>query len=156
MEIINVRVDERLVHAQVTINWINYLKPDRIVVIDDNILADDVQKNALKLSCPKDVKLTIVEADKAASRFKEDFFGDEKILILTRGIKAISRLIDNDYMLKDITIGNLSYKADDMVKINEHISVSPLQIEMLRKLIAKGIMFYAQLLPPDIKENIII
>ena len=107
MEILSARIDERLVHAQTTINWIEYLKCDRVIVIDDNILADDIQKNALKMSCPKNVKLSILESNNAASRFKENFFENERVLILFRGFKSLNRLISYGYMIDKVYIGNL-------------------------------------------------
>ena len=98
MEILSARIDERLVHAQTTINWIEYLKCDRVIVIDDNILADDIQKNALKMSCPKNVKLSILESNNAASRFKENFFENERVLILFRGFKSLNSSVRGNFV----------------------------------------------------------
>ncbi|MCI7222640.1 MAG: PTS sugar transporter subunit IIB [Firmicutes bacterium] len=147
MEILSARIDERLVHAQTTINWIEYLKCDRVIVIDDNILADDIQKNALKMSCPKNVKLSILESNNAASRFKENFFENERVLILFRGFKSLNRLISYGYMIDKVYIGNLRYNEDDKIEINKNVSISPEQKEVALNLIHEGVKLYLQLLP---------
>ena len=155
MEILCIRIDERLIHAQVTLNWINELKPDRIVIVDDNILADDFQRTALKLSCPKGIKLTMLESQNLVSRLSENFFQGEKIFLLCKGIKAIKRMVKYGYIPDEVIIGNLHYLEDDKIKINDHISISPEQKQNLLELHDKGIKFYYQLLSQDEKEDII-
>ncbi|MCI5773533.1 MAG: PTS sugar transporter subunit IIB [Erysipelotrichaceae bacterium] len=155
MEIISVRIDERLIHAQVTINWINELRPDRVVIVDDNILADDTQKTALKLSCPKDSKLSILETKNFASRINEGFFQEERILVLCKGIKAIRRMEAYGCGPFEVAIGNLHYLDEDSIVINENVSISPEQKQQLLELHTKGFNFYAQLFPNDEKLAII-
>ena len=155
MEIVCIRIDERLIHAQVTLNWINELKPDRIVIVDDTILADDFQRTALKLSCPKNVKLTMLESQNLVSRFAENFFQDERIFLLCKGIKAIKRMVMYGYIPKEVIIGNLHYLEDDKINLNDHISLSPEQKQNLLELHEKDIKFYYQLLPQDEKLDVI-
>lgn len=52
MEIVNVRIDERLIHGQVAAVWTNTLNATRIMVIDDMAAKDEIQKIALKMACP--------------------------------------------------------------------------------------------------------
>lgn len=58
MEIVNVRIDERLIHGQVAAVWTNTLNATRIMVIDDMAAKDEIQKIALKMACPSTVKLS--------------------------------------------------------------------------------------------------
>lgn len=51
MEIVNVRIDERLIHGQVAAVWTNTLNATRIMVIDDMAAKDEIQKIALKMAC---------------------------------------------------------------------------------------------------------
>ena len=155
MELVCIRIDERLIHAQVTLSWINELKPDRIVIVDDNILADDFQRTALKLSCPKNIKMTMLESQNWVSRLTENFFQDEKVFLLCKGIKAIKRMAMYGYIPDEVIIGNLHYLEEDKINLNEHISISPEQKNNLLNLHEKGINFYYQALPQDTKVDII-
>lgn len=47
MEIVNIRVDERLIHGQVAAYWTTSLNANRILVIDDFAAKDQIQKMAL-------------------------------------------------------------------------------------------------------------
>ena len=44
MSILNIRIDERLIHGQVATVWTNQLNITRILVIDDLAAVDDIQK----------------------------------------------------------------------------------------------------------------
>ena len=51
MEIVNARIDERMIHGQVAAIWTNLLNATRILVIDDQAAQDDIQKMALRAAC---------------------------------------------------------------------------------------------------------
>ena len=40
-----VRVDDRLIHGQVVTQWVKVFKAQKIVVIDNNVAKDKMQKN---------------------------------------------------------------------------------------------------------------
>ena len=42
-----VRVDDRLIHGQVVTQWVKVFKAQKIVVIDNNVAKDKMQKNIL-------------------------------------------------------------------------------------------------------------
>ena len=47
-----VRVDDRLIHGQVVTQWVNVFKAQHIVVIDNNVAKDKMQKSVLKFAAP--------------------------------------------------------------------------------------------------------
>ena len=52
-EIVNVRIDDRLIHGQVAAVWSLVTKASRIMVVDDLVVKDPVNKEALKMACPQ-------------------------------------------------------------------------------------------------------
>lgn len=51
MEIVNVRIDDRLIHGQVATVWSQVTGATRIMVVDDQVVKDTINKEALKLAC---------------------------------------------------------------------------------------------------------
>ena len=45
--VLAVRVDDRLIHGQVVTQWVKVFKAQKIVVIDNNVAKDKMQKNVL-------------------------------------------------------------------------------------------------------------
>ena len=66
MAIVNIRIDDRLIHGQVAAVWSLVTKANRIMVVDDLVVKDVVNKEALKMACPQQCKLSILTVEKAA------------------------------------------------------------------------------------------
>ena len=58
--IVNVRIDERLIHGQVATMWTNHLKVNRIMVVDNVVVKNEMEKDVLKMAKPNSVKLSIL------------------------------------------------------------------------------------------------
>lgn len=43
--IVILRVDDRLLHGQVAFSWLNLLGPDAIVIANDEVMTNEIQKN---------------------------------------------------------------------------------------------------------------
>lgn len=56
----HVRVDERLIHGQVATMWTNTIKATRIMIVDDAVVKNEMEKVALKTAVPAGVKLSIL------------------------------------------------------------------------------------------------
>ena len=49
MEIVNTRIDERMIHGQVAAIWTNLLNATRILVIDDQAAQDFIRPQQMRL-----------------------------------------------------------------------------------------------------------
>ena len=67
MTIVGCRIDGRLIHGQVANLWAGKLNVSRIMVVDDEVVNNDVEKSGLKLATPPGVKLSILPIEKAAA-----------------------------------------------------------------------------------------
>ena len=70
MEVLNVRLDDRLVHGVVATNWIPRLKVQRVVVINDEAAGNQMMKSVLRMATPKNVNLSVITLEKALDNFK--------------------------------------------------------------------------------------
>ena len=64
MTIVGCRIDGRLIHGQVANLWTTKLNVSRIMVIDDEVAQNDIEKSGLKLATPPGVKLSILPVAK--------------------------------------------------------------------------------------------
>lgn len=152
MEILNARIEERLIHGQVVTVWVPYLRPSRIIVIDNDTSKNDFQKKALKMACPQGVKLSIFGVDRAIERLAENPYGDEKVFMLFKNPANVKEFIDKGYPLKEVNVGNMSGK-DNTTQVKKAVSVSHEEAEMFREMNAKGVNFTALMVPTDPDVN---
>ena len=82
-----VRVDDRLIHGQVVTQWVNVFKAQHIVVIDNNVAKDKMQKSVLKFAAPPDIKVSIFSVDKAVEAWEKNQFGTKNVFVLFRDVK---------------------------------------------------------------------
>ena len=62
--ILHLRVDERLAHGQVCLSWLKFLSATHLLVINDEVAADNFQKQVMSLGIPNDVKSLFATVDK--------------------------------------------------------------------------------------------
>ncbi len=66
MTIVGNRIDGRLIHGQVANLWTTKLNISRIMVVDDEVAENTIEKSGLKLATPAGVKLSVLPVAKAA------------------------------------------------------------------------------------------
>lgn len=148
MEILNIRIEERLIHGQVATVWNQFLKPNRIIVIDNDASKDELQKKLLKLGCPSGVKLSIFAPKRAVERLAENPYGDEKVFILFKDPANLKEFYDLGYSFHEVNVGNMGGKKG-AVEVKKGVCVKPEEAEIFRKLFNSGVKFTAKMVPSD-------
>lgn len=154
MEIVNVRIDERLVHAQVAAVWASALNATRIIVIDDGAAQDEIQQVALKMACPKTVKLTILAADRAVEKLKEPAYPEDRLFIVMKGIRTLNKITKLGYVFPEVNIGNLNDSEGD-IQVKRSVRLNDEQVDLILELNNLGIKFTSQLVPTEEKADLI-
>lgn len=150
MEIVNIRIDERLIHGQVAAVWTNTLNVNRIMVIDDLAARDEIQKMALKMACPASARLSILTAEKAVQRLQENAYPQDRILIVMKGPATAKQVLDLGYFMPVINVGNISNKIGS-IRIKHTVCVTPQEAELFRYIAGKGVKVTIQMVPSDDK-----
>ncbi len=65
--IIHIRIDDRLIHGQVATRWSTGLGVSRIMVANDAVAADEMQKGILRMVAPPGIATSIISKEKAAT-----------------------------------------------------------------------------------------
>lgn len=150
----NVRIDERLIHGQVATMWTNALKLNRIMVVGDDIVKNDVLKTGLKTACPHGVHLSILTAHGAARRINSGKYVGQTVLLLVKNPAVLRQLVDLDVKLPEINVGNMSTKANSR-QVAKSVAVTNEDIKDFEYLDQKGCHIYHQMVPSESKEDFI-
>ncbi|TXJ46811.1 PTS system mannose/fructose/N-acetylgalactosamine-transporter subunit IIB [Brachyspira pilosicoli] len=153
MSIVNARVDERLIHGQVAMVWTNTVGATRIAVVNDQAVKDETIIAALKISKPAGVKLSILSKAKAAEKFKEGTYDEDKIFLITKNIEDMNEIIKNGVPIKTVNIGNVA-KKEGSVQIKKSVNLTEDDIALIKSMIADGINITAQMLPNESDQSI--
>ncbi|EOA3413197.1 PTS system mannose/fructose/N-acetylgalactosamine-transporter subunit IIB [Enterococcus hirae] len=152
MSIIGVRIDGRLIHGQVANLWTTKLNITRIMVVDDEVAKNDIEKSGLKLATPPGVKLSVLPIEKAANNILAGKYDSQRLLIIAREPDRLLKLVELGVPIEEINVGNMS-QTNETRSITKSINVVDQDVEVFNKLQAKGVRLVAQMVPSDKVEN---
>lgn len=153
MAIVDVRIDDRLVHGQVCSYWVPYFSVDRIVVVDDLVARDEMRKSVLRLACPDRCKLSIFNAEKAADKFLRNIDRDIKVLILCNRPHPIVQMADAGFQVEYVTVGNISSREGSR-QIANTAYATPEEWEDFQELARRGVKIFDQMVPTNPRLDI--
>lgn len=154
MAIINIRVDERLIHGQVANMWTSRLNITRIMVADDQVAESDIDKMALKMAVPAGVKLSILPFRTAAENIISGKYDSQRVLLLIKSVPALMALYEYHLPMPEINIANVT-ELHNGLQITKSVSLSAENISRLQQLGAHDIKIISQRVPNDDKLNVI-
>lgn len=145
--IILTRIDDRLLHGQVVVSWIPFLKIDEILIVDDEYASDEFMASLIKEAAPDYIKVHVLTVDKSAEylKFEDD---DTRVLVLSRFVENIDKLIALNVKISKVNIGGLGFFEGRKKYINT-IHMSDLELDILKNIARKGITVEVQMLPRD-------
>lgn len=152
MSIIAVRIDGRLIHGQVANLWTTKLNITRIMVVDDEVAKNDIEKSGLKLATPAGVKLSVLPIEKAANNILAGKYDSQRLLVIARKPDRLLKLVELGVPLEEINVGNMS-QTDETRSITKSINVVDQDIEVFKQLNDKGVRLVAQMVPSDKAED---
>lgn len=153
MTIVAARIDGRLIHGQVANLWSTKLNVSRIMVVDDKVSEDPIEKSGLKLATPAGVKLSVLPVEKAAKNILAGKYDSQRVFIVARRPKTYLRLIEAGVPLDTINVGNMS-QTDETRSITNSINVVDEDVEVFKELDNKGVYLKAQMVPNDPEQDL--
>lgn len=148
------RIDERLIHGQITTQWSKVLSVDAIVVANDAAAHDEMTKKVLLMTVPAGKKVTIRTVEETIQLLSDQRAEKMQILLIVdhpHDAYRLAQALD----IKQINVGNFNKrKAEDKVILTPHISAVPEDLEAFRKLATLDCEVFVQILPTAPKESL--
>lgn len=146
--IVNVRIDERLIHGQVAGIWAPSLHTQRIIVINDEAAADSLQKSSLRMAAPTSMRLSVLPVESAAKNIRSGKYGKQRLFLVFKNPTNVLRYLKAGGKLTHVNVGNMSYKEGSK-DITKSIKVLEEEIDVFESIAAMDINVTAQLVPND-------
>ncbi len=146
--IVNVRMEERLIHGQVAGIWAPSLHTQRIIVINDEAAADTLQKSSLRMAAPTSMRLSVLPVESAAKNIRSGKYGKQRLFLVFKNPTDVLRYLKAGGKLTHVNVGNMSYKEGSK-DITKSIKVLDEEIDVFESIAAMDINVTAQLVPND-------
>ena len=146
------RIDERLLHGQVAVTWINEINPDAIIIANDEIMNDEIAKFALKMAKPEGMKMAIRSINDAIAMSNDPETKNLGLFILVKNIHDAKRIADStkiDY----INMGRI-YSKEGTVKVDNNTPITKNDADDLVSLYDKVDRIEYQMVPSEKAKDI--
>ncbi len=149
--IVLTRIDNRLIHGQIVGDWAGCVGANLLVVVDDKVANNEVEKSVMKIAAQSlgldtrffTVEKTINTISKASS--------SQKILLICRTPATLRKLIEGGVDIDIVNIGNMHF-SEGKKSISEKVYVDEQDLEDLNYIKSKVKEIYIRDTPNSKKE----
>ena len=145
------RIDDRLIHGKVVTTWVNIKKIEQIIVVNDKVAEDKIQKNILNMAAPQGVKVHTFGVEKFADVYKTTPIKKRTMLLFTNSID-VDRVVELGVDIKELNIGGMRYQ-EGRKQLTKALSVTPEEEKAFHSLMDKGVDITIQMVPNDEAKN---
>lgn len=147
--IIDVRVDDRMIHGIVATQWIPQSKSTRGMVVNENVANNDMIRQTLKMSIPTGVNLSVLAPSKAAENFNNGNYVDQRVFVVGKDIADIYQLFKLGVGFKRINLGNVTQNTGATIVLDKTVRITTTEQMMLKEMKDAGVLVTCQFRPSD-------
>lgn len=128
------RVDDRMLHGQVAVSWVNQVSPDAILIANDEAATDEMSKLAFKMAKPAGVKLAIKTVQGAIDLMNDPRTEKTKIFLITKTVKDCLTLVKGtNGKISEVNIGGVK-KRENCRQALANVWLNDEDLEIIREL----------------------
>jgi len=148
------RIDDRLIHGQVVLSWVKYLKSERIILCDNDVVENAWEKE-LYVSCvPKSLECMVSNTKDTTNYILHNITRSEKTIVLVKSPAVLKEITDYGFVPEKVNIGGIHY-TEKRREYLPYIFLSDDDVADIEFLAKKGIKMYCQDVPTSKKYNIL-
>ena len=144
--IVLTRIDDRLIHGQVVEGWVNFLKATCIVVADDAVADNLLQRSIMELAVPQGLKVLVGRVDDICGLLHAKKLDRERILLLFSRPSDVLRALHSGLDCCALNIGGMHYVPGKR-KLIDVLAVDEADLKALKEISALGIKVDVQTVP---------
>ncbi len=146
MKISMIRVDERLIHGQVTMGWARSSSANLILAVNDLVAKDEFQKKLMMMAAPVGAPVEIYSVDDVVEKLNNNVWPNATILLLLRNPVDMLRLVEKGIKVNKINVGGVR-SPGATIKLTKEVSATPEELLAWKKLDQSGIRIEVQWTP---------
>lgn len=143
------RIDQRLLHATVALNWNQFVNANYAVIVDPTFSNDPFITKVMQLCLPEPMKVKIFSVEELIAFINEDIATKRNIMVIFKNLTTAKKAVEAGFKTKEIQI---PYPASRIVikKLSDYFNEE--EIQYIRFIQGKGIKLFFQTAPLDNKQ----
>lgn len=139
------RVDDRLVHGQITAGWAPHLQASRVIVANDRIAADQFLAGIVAAG-GAGLRIEVLGVEEAARSSSAGTWEGEKVIVLFESLQDARRALDGGLFFEELNLGGLRHDGGT-VCLCEGITLDREDCAIIGELRRRGVAIDVRLMP---------
>ena len=152
MPVTHLRIDNRLVHGQVTVAWVGAIGVDHLIVTNDEVAKDELQRLLLPQAA-RGVRTSVLSVDDTLAHCPPGTDG-ERVMVIAKLPDDALRLVEGGLQPAEINVGNQAPRPGArFTMVGRSIAVTAEDAETYRRIAGKGFALDCRLMPTDRSQD---
>lgn len=149
MTVVHMRIDNRLIHGQVTVSWVGHLDASHLIVTNDEVAADEMQRMILPQAA-RGVKTSVLSVQDTLAYCGTAAAANERIFVIAKYPSDALALVEGGLEPHEINVGNQAPRpGSPFTMVTRSIAVTPTDAETFRSIRGRGFELKQQMMPTD-------
>ncbi|WP_154914511.1 mannose/fructose/sorbose PTS transporter subunit IIB [Klebsiella michiganensis] len=154
MNITLARIDDRLIHGQVTTVWPKVANAQRIIICNDDVYNDDVRRTLLRQAAPPGMKVNVVNIEKAVAVYHNPQYQDETVFYLFTNPQDVLTMVQQGVKIATLNIGGMAWRPGKK-QLTKAVSLDAADINAFQQLDKLGVKLDLRVVASDPSVNIL-
>ena len=152
MNITLARIDDRLIHGQVTTVWSKVANAQRIIICNDDVYNDDVRRTLLRQAAPPGMKVNVVNIEKAVAVYHNPQYQDETVFYLFTNPQDVLTMVQQGVKIATLNIGGMAWRPGKK-QLTKAVSLDAADINAFQQLDKLGVKLDLRVVASDPSVN---
>lgn len=151
VKIVLARVDKRLLHATVTLNWDRFIKVDYVAVVGSDYENNPFMTSVMQLCLPKSMKVKIFTEEELVDFIgqKDEFGRPVRLLVIFKDLASAVKSTKLGFHVEEL---QLPYPVVSVASKNLSDYFNEEEMQQIAYLQSRGIRLYFQTTPYEAKD----
>jgi mannose/fructose/N-acetylgalactosamine-specific phosphotransferase system component IIB len=141
-----VRIDDRLIHGQVTVAWGTWLKCDRIILVNDEVARTPWKRDLYADTDSLGTAVSVLAADEFLEGFRAGIWADERVIVVLESPRDLAELIKEGFRIAEANVGGMHHVPGKR-ELLPYVYVDDDDLEAMREIAGMGVRLEAKDVP---------
>lgn len=146
MSFVLVRVDDRLIHGQVTVAWGASLSPDHIILVNDEVADCDWRCDLYSDTDAMGIRVSIVSIEGFSDGLREGIWESDSAFLIIESPADLLKLVRSGLEIAEANVGGMHH-ATGKRELLPYVFVNDEDVKAMRELMAGGVRLTARDVP---------
>lgn len=146
MAFVLVRIDDRLIHGQVTVAWGSWLNPDAIVLVNDDVASTEWKRELYSGTDTMGVRIDVLGIQSFLERLEGSRWQNEDAILVVNSAADLLALLRGGLSTEKVNVGGMHF-TDGKREVLEYVYVDDNDVRDLLSISDRGVALEARDVP---------